>query len=254
MKVLRSILVLMMSMMNMQANDTEEQIIEKYQDIQPQEWAETVTRVKTRLITDDKVIALTLDACGSVGDSCDYPLLNFLIDNNIPATIFVTGKWIDKHREDFNFLLSNKLFDIQNHGLNHRPASVNGKSIYNIPGTLSIRALIREVEDAAQKIEILTGKKTRFFRSGTAFYDEVATAVIEDLGYQVAGFSVLGDAGTTYKTHEVVEALHSAKAGDIVILHMNHPERDTGPGVIAGLPELIKRGFTFVHMKDYELE
>jgi peptidoglycan/xylan/chitin deacetylase (PgdA/CDA1 family) len=51
----------------------------------------------------------------------------------------------------------------------------------------------------------------------------------------------------------VKEALLGADPGDIIILHMNHPEGHTAAGVEAAIPELKKRGFGFVKLSDYEL-
>ena len=53
----------------------------------PKEWAETVTGVKTKLDTQEKVIALTMDACGSpLGMAYDEKLVNLLKKENNTAT------------------------------------------------------------------------------------------------------------------------------------------------------------------------
>jgi peptidoglycan/xylan/chitin deacetylase (PgdA/CDA1 family) len=220
----------------------------------PREWGETVTGVKTELATDDIVIALTLDACGGCGGSgFDVGLIGYLEKENIPATLFINARWIDANREVFLRLAANPLFEIADHGMRHRPASVNGRSVYGINGTRDVADLVDEIELNALKIENLTGKKPKYYRSGTAFYDEVAVAAANRLGYQVVGFSVLGDAGATYTRDEVKNALLRAEPGSIVILHMNHPEGQTAAGVMAAIPELKKQGFKFVKLSDYEL-
>lgn len=244
----------MMAVSSIQPNDTIDELVEKYGNKNPMHWGEKVPGVKTKLVTNEKAIALTLDACGSRGDSIDIELLNFLIENNIPATLFVTKKWIDENLNDFKGLCKIELFDIQNHGWNHRPASVNGKTAYGIPGTANIAELVNEVEVGAQMIEGLTGKRPLFFRSGGAYYDEVATQVIKDLGYQVAGFSVRVDPDMTDSIEEVPYPLLNAKGGEIVRLHMNYPNRSAGPWMKALIPKLVERGFFFVHLKDYKLQ
>ena len=135
-----------------------------------------------------------------------------------------------------------------------RPASVSGRSAYGISGTKNIGELVDEIELNAGKLAELTGKRPRFYRSGTAYYDEVAVAVAGELGQQVAGFSLLGDAGATYSSDQVKAALLAAKPGDIVIMHFNHPESGTAAGVMAAIPELKKRGYRFVKLSDVELE
>ena len=227
------------------------EIINKYRCVQPTEWSETATGVKTHIKTTEKILALTMDACGSKTDSLDEELIDFLTREQIPATLFITSRWIDKHPDKFKRLAANPLFDIQNHGKDHRPASVNGQSIYGIDGTKNAKALAKEVLDSANKIERMTGKRPIFFRSGTAYYDEYAVSMISDMGFQSIGFSVLGDKGATYTAPEVVEAFLTAKAGDIIICHMNHPEKETGKGLMQVLPMLKQQGYRFVLLKDY---
>jgi peptidoglycan/xylan/chitin deacetylase (PgdA/CDA1 family) len=221
----------------------------------PKEWGEKVTGVKTRLATDDHVIALTLDACGSHnGKGFDAELINYLEREKIPATLFINARWIDANKELFLRLAANPLFEIGNHGLLHKPASVNGRSAYGIGGTRDLADLVDEIELNAVKIRKLTGKTPRYYRSGTAFYDEVAVAVASRLGYAVIGFNVLGDAGATYSKDQVRGALLKPRPGAIVILHMNHPEGQTAAGTLEAIPELRKRGFKFVRLSDYGLE
>jgi peptidoglycan/xylan/chitin deacetylase (PgdA/CDA1 family) len=230
-------------------------IVSAYSDRAPKQWGETVTGVKTSLQTKDRVIALTLDACGSPkGKGIDADLIAFLEREKIPATLFINARWIDANPELFLKLASNPLFTIANHGFQHRPASVNGRSIYGIDGTKDVGELVDEIELNARKIQQLTGKRPRYYRSGTAYYDEVAVEISERLGHQVVGFSVLGDAGATYSEEQVATALLSSVPGSIVILHMNHPESGTGNGVMLAVPLLKKKGFRFVSLAEYPLQ
>lgn len=227
-------------------------VVAEFSGRTPKEWGEKVTGVRTRLATEDRVIALTLDACGSPhGKGFDAALIGYLEKEKISATLFINSRWIDANREIFLRLAANPLFEIGNHGLLHKPASVNGRSVYGINGTREVAELVDEIELNAVKIRELTGKTPRWYRSGTAYYDEVAVSVANRLGYEVIGFDVLGDAGATYTGGQVREALLKAGPGAIVILHMNHPEGQTAEGVLAALPELKKRGFRFVKLSDY---
>lgn len=225
-----------------------------YGEQSPMAWGETVTGVKTCMATDDNVVALTLDACGSkTGMGFDAELIRYLEKEKIPATLFINARWIDANRELFLKLANNPLFTIANHGFLHKPASVDGKSIYGIAGTKNVDELIDEIGLNAEKIKRLTGKRTAYYRSGTAYYDELAIQVAERLGHQVIGFSVLGDAGATFTEQQVTAALLTSHPGSIVILHMNHPGSGTAAGVKAAVPELRNRGFHFVRLSDYPL-
>jgi peptidoglycan/xylan/chitin deacetylase (PgdA/CDA1 family) len=199
-------------------------------------------------------LALTLDACGSsTGKGFDAALIGFLEREHIPATLFINARWIDANPELFSKLAANPLFEIANHGLLHRPASVTGRSVYGITGTRNTGELVDEIEVNTRKIFALTGVRPRYYRSGTAYYDEVAVEVSKRLGQDVIGFSILGDAGATFSKEQVKTALLRAQPGDIAILHMNHPAGGTAAGVIAALPVLKRRGFRFVKLSDYDL-
>ena len=226
----------------------------EFENQTPKQWGENVKGVKTKLFTNEKVIALTMDACGSpLGMGYDEKLINFLEQENIPATLFINARWINKNLSTLKKLSLNPLFEIANHGLEHKPASVNGKSIYGLNGTNSVEGLVDEIELNARKIESITHKRPKYFRSGTAYYDEVAVSVANKLNHQVVGFSILGDAGATFSAKKVKEAFLKAKKGEIVIIHMNHPESQTAIGTIEAIKELKKEGFRFVRLSDYKL-
>ncbi|WP_235549596.1 polysaccharide deacetylase family protein [Paenibacillus sp. Soil766] len=233
----------------------EESLIARYASVIPTKWGERVPGVKTRLHTKkDQVIALTFDACGGKeGSGYDEKLIQYLIQEQIPATLFINARWIAVNPSIFQALASNPLFEIENHGTEHRPLSMTGKLAYGIAGTKNVQEVIHEMKDNADQIEKLTGNRPLFFRSGTAFYDEVAVSVAHDLGFELAGYSVLGDAGATYNTEQVYNAISKASSGSIVLAHMNHPEKDTAEGVIKAIPQLRKLGFSFVQLASMEL-
>jgi len=231
-----------------------QRVAERFSGRKPTQWGEHIPGVRNRLATDQKVIALTLDACGSAkGKGVDMRLMDFLERERIPATLFINARWIDANPELFRRLAANPLFEIANHGWRHKPASVSGRSIYGIEGTRDAGELVEEIELNARKITAISGTRPRLYRSGTAYYDEVAVEIAAELGHQVAGFSVLGDAGATYSAAQVKAAMLGAGPGDVILCHMNHPESGTGAGIIAAVPELQRRGFSFVRMSDYPL-
>ncbi len=233
----------------------QQSITKRFANRKPARWGENVPGVSTRLDTSERVVALTLDACGSPkGTGADRSLIEFLVREQIPATLFINYRWISANQELFRQLSGNPLFEIANHGYSHKPASVNGRSAYGIGGTRDIRELVEEIETNSRAIEARSGTRPRLYRSGTAYYDEVAVEIAAALGHQVAGYSVLGDAGATYSASQVTAALLRSRPGDIILCHMNHPASGTGAGIMAAVPELKKRGFRFVRMSDYPLK
>ncbi|MDD5456656.1 MAG: polysaccharide deacetylase family protein [Candidatus Margulisbacteria bacterium] len=225
----------------------------RYKDKVPLLWGEHIPGIKTKLDTNQKVIALSLDACGSPHDNYDSDLIDYLIKNKIPATLFINSRWITKYKEIFLMLANTSLFEIENHGTFHKPCSVAGRSVYGIKGTESPSEIVSEIEINSEMLSEYTGHNPKFYRSGTAYYDDVALDIVHSLGYEAIGFSILGDAGSTYSKEQVKEALVKASAGDIVILHMNHKESETAEGVMEAIPVLLKNGYKFVKLEDFLL-
>ncbi len=228
-------------------------LTQAYKGRAPKQWGEAFAGITSRLPGGGarQVLALTLDACGGkAGSSYDAELIAFLRRSKIPATLFVTSAWIRGNPQALKELAADPLFEIAAHGLRHRPASVNGRSAYGIRGTISITELVYEVEGNARDIAEVAGKRPRWFRSGTAYYDDVAVAAIRDLGMGIAGYSIAADQGATLSASAVAARVRKAKDGDILLLHMNHPRSGTREGLQKSLPELLERGFAFVRLSD----
>lgn len=221
---------------------------------EPSEWGEFVTGVKTRFETNRKEIALTFDACGGPnGSGFDQRLVNFLREERIPATLFINKRWIINNEELFLQLAKDPLFQIENHGTEHLPLSVSGGEAWGIPATTSPEEVYEEIMNNHETVKELTGRKMTLFRSGTAYYDEVAVELAKELGYQVVNFDVLGDAGATFSAEQVKNALLTARPGSIALLHMNQPASGTAEGVVQAIPLLKEKGFEFVLLKDKNL-
>jgi peptidoglycan/xylan/chitin deacetylase (PgdA/CDA1 family) len=230
-------------------------VVKKFSKTKPTQWGMFIPGVKTQLDTNDKVIALTFDACGNPGSfGYDAELIDFLIKENIPATLFLNSKWIDANLPIVEQLINNPLFEIGNHGTEHKPCSVDGRSAYGIKGTKNVEEVFDEIELNSRKIELLTKKKPKFFRSGTAHYDDVAVKIANYLGYEIVNFTINGDYGATASKEQVMNNLLKAKNGDIILLHMNHPEKETAEGVMLAIPQLKQLGYKFVKLSDYPLK
>ena len=227
-------------------------LIRRYSGARPTAWGEHVPRVVVRLPTTDRVVALTLDACGGrTGSGYDAGLIKTLRRRRVPATLFVNARWIEANPRTFRQLAADPLFEIANHGTEHRPLSVTGRSVYGIAGTSSVAQVVDEVAVNQRLITQLTGAAPEFFRSGTAYYDDVAVRVVNDLGLKVVNFDVLGDAGATYSANQVAEAMLRSERGSIILAHMNRPDGGTAEGIDAALPKLSRRGFQFVRLSEY---
>jgi peptidoglycan/xylan/chitin deacetylase (PgdA/CDA1 family) len=227
-------------------------VIRRYSGKRPTAWGERVPRVVLRLPTSDRVVALTLDACGGrTGSGYDAELIDMLRREGVPATLFINARWVQANPRKFRQLAADPLFEIANHGTEHRPLSVTGRSAYGVAGTTSVAQAVDEVVANQRLIRRLTGAAPAFFRSGTAYYDDVAVRVVNDLGLRVVNFDVLGDAGATYSAAQVENAMLASKPGSIILAHMNRPAGGTAEGIEAALPKLNKRGLRFVRLSKY---
>lgn len=220
---------------------TAEAVAEHFSGLTPSEWGLEIPGVLTRMDSDG--VALTLDACGGTsGDDYDAELIDGLIERNVPATLFLNMRWIDRNPELAAELANNPLFEIGNHGATHRPLSVSGQSAYGIEGTDSSLDAAHEVLDNHLRILELTGMVPKFFRSGTAHYDDVALQIAQAFDEEVLGFSINGDAGATFDAATVRAQVAGAPAGSIIIAHMNQPGGGTAEGLLAGVDDLLSRG------------
>ena len=200
----------------------------------------------------DKVVALTLDACGG---GFDADLANFLIERRIQATIFATRRWIRRNPDALATLKAHAdLFDIENHGANHIPAIIGAdRSVYGLAGAADLKQLRREVSGGADAVKAATGTAPHWYRGATGIYDPEAIKAIEAMGYELAGFSVNADNGATLAKKQIVGRLQKVRSGDIIIAHLNKPASDTGKGLAEGLQLLLDRGFRFVKLSGAEV-
>ena len=220
----------------------------------PTQWGTAVDGVGTRLDATGAVIALTFDACGGPhGSAVDQDLIVLLEREQLPATLFLNQRWMMANPQVTDSLIANPLFEIANHGTHHKPLSTVGKSAYGIVGCASPAEVADEVESNHDRLTALIGHPPRFFRSGTAHYDEVAAEIVSALGETPVSFAINGDAGATYTVVEIGRALAHPPPGAIVLMHMNQPRRATAEGLAAALPALRAKGTTFVTLSGAHL-
>ncbi|MFF3904727.1 polysaccharide deacetylase family protein [Streptomyces sp. NPDC001848] len=230
---------------------TRAEIVARYGHTVPHSWGFDGPGVVHALPKGRREIALTFDACGGRGGSgYDKALIDFLRRREVPATLFINSRWIDANPALFRRLAAEPLFEIANHGTRHRPLSVTGRSAYGIPGTRDAGEVYDEIAGNRARLTRLLGAPPRFFRSGTAYCDDVAARIVTDLGERFASFSVNGDGGATFTPEQVRTTVASAPGGSIVICHMNHPEGGTARGIAAAVPKLLASGHTFVRLSD----
>jgi peptidoglycan/xylan/chitin deacetylase (PgdA/CDA1 family) len=191
-------------------------------------------------------VALTLDACSG---KSDQRIFQALVANDIPATVFVTARWLRRNGDTVKMMLAHpNLFQIENHGARHVPAVDVPMKVYGIATAGSPEAVKAEVEGGRQAVLAATGREPLWFRGATGRYNTAAMTEIRGLGEAIAGYSIRADDGATLPAASVVRRFESAKDGDVIIAHVNQPDRPSGAGVVQGMLALKAKGYVFVKL------
>lgn len=230
-------------------------------DISPQERAQNKARHDTIRVVEPQLhiarggaaspqVALTLDAC--MGKT-DHRILDMLVQNRIPATIFVRGRWIKQNPAAVAVLKANAdLFDIENHGAMHIPAITNEPRMYGIKTAGSLEAVHLEIDAGATAITDAGMSKPVWYRDATARYSTDAVQLAASMGYKIGGYSLNGDQGASLMAPAVERRIAAALDGDVIISHINQPSRSAGEGVVKGVLALKAKGMKFVRLKEVE--
>ena len=137
--------------------------------------------VITKLPSEEKIIALTFDACETKTPAyLDEGILSYLVEEKIPFTIFVSGKFANRNKERLKEISKLDFVEIENHSLNH---------LRNM-GRLSDEKVKNEVIENEKILSDIIGKKTKFFRFPGGNYNQRVLDVVENLGYKVVHWRV----------------------------------------------------------------
>ena len=81
---------------------------------------QVIRRVK--LPADKKLVAFTFDLCEQPYEISGYQgdIVDYLRENDVPATFFASGKWLMTHKARAQQILGDPLFEIGNHAWEHR--------------------------------------------------------------------------------------------------------------------------------------
>lgn len=202
-----------------------------------------VTGAVTGFAAAGRRAVLTLDACGGRhGCGYDHRLIQSLRQTATPARLFINQRWAEANPGVTQELVDDPLFEIANHGTEHRPLSVSGRSAHGLPGTLSLQEAYEEVVGNCDFFQATYGSTMKHFRSGTAHTDEVAAEMVTMLGHQVVNYSINADGGATFSAEQMRRAMAATSPGDIVIGHFNRPGSGSAAGMEAALADAARRG------------
>ncbi len=187
---------------------------------------------------DAKKIALTFDACPTGRpEEYDEKVIEILLRENVPATLFISGRWVEKNTEKTRFLASQPGFEIAAHSYFH-PHMMEKPDDRDIREFSRTQTVIRKV----------TGKTPRYFRPPYGEVDARVARLAARVGLITIQYDIAsGDPDPNLSSRAIVRGvLTQAKGGSIVVFHMNK----NGVHTAEALPEIIeglrKKGFALV--------
>ncbi len=193
-------------------------------------------------------VALTLDACPG---AFDMRLARALVEQSVPASLFLTALWIARNPDGLAFVLAHRdLFSLQNHGARHLPPVLGAGATFGLANAGTMDAIRAEVASGAATVEAACGQAPTWFRGATALYSPDALAPIRAMGFGIAGFSLNADMGASLPAASVAARITKAQDRDVIIGHINQPLRPSGAGIAAGIAALKAQGMAFVKLPD----
>ncbi|MEP7241284.1 MAG: polysaccharide deacetylase family protein, partial [Devosia sp.] len=126
-------------------------------------------------------VALTLDACMGAADT---RIIDALITNDVPTTIFATRRWL-LHNPDVVVLLKQHadLFEIEDHGAEHLPAIIGKAAPYGLKPAGTANGVFTEVMGGAQAVQAAFGVSPQWYRGAAALYTQDAIDLIGTMGF-----------------------------------------------------------------------
>lgn len=179
---------------------------------------------------DKKVVALTFDMCELVTKTTGYDtdIINFLRLHQIPATLFLGGKWMRTHSERAMQLIADPLFEIGNHAWAHGNFGImsEAKMKEQILWTQAQYETLRK-----QVIEYIKLKNfplptipecMQLFRLPYGRCTEQALKLLSELGFYVIQWDVVAEVHNNNSIQGLEQyVVKNVKSGSIILFHAN---------------------------------
>lgn len=213
-----------------------------------------------KIDSPSKIVSLTFDADmtprmekglleGKVKSWYNEDVIRELESENVPATLFLTGMWIENYPEITRKLSENPLFELGNHSYSHGSFSGRCYGLRRIPKNSDTT----EVEKTESLLNRYATKHVKLFRFPGLCSDEESRKQVESIGYTVVDGDDFGRDGFQKNPNIIVRnVLSKVKNGSIIILHMHGGPiaSETAPALHEIIHELKKEGFTFVKVSE----
>ena len=190
----------------------------------------------------DKEIALSFDACPTSGKNhFNRTIANTLIQTRTPATIFLSGRWVEEDTAATRLLASDSLIELGNHSYTHPHMT-----------RLPVSEIKSELERTQRIIENLTGQTPFLFRAPYGELNDTLISTAKKLGLATVQFSVeSGDPDTSFTAPRLIKwVTKETRDGSIIIMHINNRGWHTAQALPTIIDDLRKRGYQFVKVSE----
>lgn len=175
-----------------------------------------------------QAVALTFDMCPvRDGSGYDAPLIEMLIEKRLPATFFLSGRWVASHDAQVRALLAVPFFEIGTHGQVHA----------HLPMLDGDRQR-REIEGAVQLLHSRYAHRASLFRPPYGEFDDTTVEVVRALGLRfILWNAVSGDPDPSLSRARMLDQLRATvRSGSVIVFHANGKGRHTR-GVVEDLSQ-----------------
>lgn len=209
----------------------------------------------------EKLIALTFDLCESNGHRSGYDgqVIDYLRAEDVKATLFASGKWLESHPERAEQLIADPSFEIGGHGLVHRDftkasaATLHDEIFLTEAAFARARARLMARKCAADSFEAAAiQERLTLMRFPYGWCDANALTAVADAGQRAIQWDVVtGDPDPNLSAKRIARAIIAqAHPGAIVIGHANGNGHNTAEAFKIAIPELKKEGYQFVTVSE----
>ncbi len=186
--------------------------------------------------TKQRALALTFDI--SWGTVMPAKVFHILVQDHVPATIFVSGPWAE-HNVALVRAFRRAGMEVESHGWAH----VNYSS-------LSTAGIQTNLGQAGAVIERITGVRPTFVRPPNGDFDRRSLQVARDLGYTTVTWGTDSLDWMNPGVGRIVERiLTRAHPGDIVLLHASDTCKQTDLALPTIIRQLRGQGYALVTLR-----
>ena len=185
--------------------------------------------------TEEKKVAFTMN-CAWNADDIDQ-ILEVLKQNDTKITFFMVGDWIEKFPEAVK-----KIYEAGHEIASH-------SNTHPHVNNLTYEENIEEIEKSNEKIEKITGQRTKIYRAPYGEYNNTVIKAAQDKGYYTIQWSLDTLDYTGLTGDEMWNRIQDKlKAGDIILSH--NGTKHTADSLDMLIKNIKQKGFELVKVTD----